>query len=70
LDVVFLQATAIHLTGPQFAAPQYTGRLTMIYALTALLFMSLVLAAAAGAAALSDVDRELRGLQIPLTSDF
>ncbi len=42
----------------------------MIYALTALLFMSLVLAAAAGAAALSHVDRELRGLQIPLTSDF
>jgi len=41
----------------------------MIYALTALLFVSVVLAAAA-AAALSHVDGKLRGLQIPLTSYF
>jgi hypothetical protein len=43
----------------------------MIYDLTALLFVSLVLAAAAAAAAaLSHVDGKLRGLQIPLTSYF
>jgi hypothetical protein len=41
----------------------------MTYALTALLFTSLALAAAA-AATLSQVDNGLRGLQIPLTSDF
>jgi len=40
----------------------------MHYALTALLFISLTLAAAA--AALVHVDRMLRGLHIPLTSDF
>jgi len=41
----------------------------MIYALNAMLFVSLVLVAAA-AAALSYVDKELRGLQIVLMSDF
>jgi hypothetical protein len=40
----------------------------MIYALTALLFVCLALAAAA--AALSHVESELHGLQIPLASDF
>ncbi|MDP3222236.1 MAG: hypothetical protein Q8M96_03785 [Rubrivivax sp.] len=40
----------------------------MPYALTALLFVSLSLAAAA--AALAHVERALRGLHIPLTSDF
>jgi len=44
---------------------------TLTYALTALRFTSLVLAAsAAAAAALSHVDHEMGGLQIPLTSDF
>jgi hypothetical protein len=40
----------------------------MTYALTALLFVSLALAAAA--AALAHVERGLRGLRIPLTTDF
>ena len=41
----------------------------MIYALNAMFFVSLLLAAAT-AAALSHVDRELQGLQIALTSYF
>jgi len=40
----------------------------MHYALTALLFVSLALAAAV--AALAQIDRTLRGMHIPLTSDF
>ena len=40
----------------------------MTYALTALLFV--VLALAAAAVALAQLERRLRGLQIPLTSDF
>ncbi|MDP1900986.1 MAG: hypothetical protein Q8K96_11095 [Rubrivivax sp.] len=40
----------------------------MTYALTALLFVSPVLAAAA--AALAQVERSMRALHIPLTSDF
>ena len=40
----------------------------MHYALTALLLASVSLAAAA--AALAHIDRTLRGLHIPLTSDF
>ena len=42
----------------------------MTYALTALVFVSLALAAAAAAVALAHLERRLRGLQIPLTSDF
>jgi len=40
----------------------------MHYSLTALLFASLALAAAV--AALARIDHTLRGLRIPLTSDF
>ncbi len=40
----------------------------MTYALTALLFVFLVLTVAT--AALLHVERSLRGLRIPLTSDF
>jgi hypothetical protein len=40
----------------------------MTYALTTALFVSLALAVAA--VALAHVERTLRGLQIPLTSDF
>lgn len=40
----------------------------MTYALTALLFVCL--AGAAAAAALAHVERTLRSLHIPLTSDF
>ena len=42
----------------------------MIYALTTVLFVSPALAAAAAAVALVHLERTLRGLRIPLTSDF
>jgi hypothetical protein len=66
--VVFRQATAMYLTGPQPAVPPTPGCIAMTYALTALVLVSLALAAAA--VALAQVERGLRGLHISLTSDF
>jgi hypothetical protein len=65
--VVFCSALAIHLAGPQPAAP-LPGKPTMSYALVALFVMTLTLAGAA--AMLASLQRSLRGLSIPLTSYF
>ena len=64
---MFGRALAIHLAGPQPAAPP-PGSHTMSYVLTALFVMTLTLAGAA--AMLANVQRSLRGLSIPLTSYF
>ena len=69
--VVFRGAAAIHLTGPQLAAPK-PRKAAMTYALPTLVFIGLLLAGTATVLAgmLVSLERRLRGLNIALTSDF